>query len=189
VGRGPDVGQRNSKYAMAVGTHLLAKIHCLELKLGEVGHQQNHPIDCIKEHVNFIGDRSDCVGRVVDKLNSHIDAQEVQIQQLANMVNNLVGKTEGQAKEVQLLKNNHEEHCKVINTLTAKVIMLEQCVEDVQRKAFPQVGGHCQTVDCLLTLLLPCRLLWHSLVSKLLCCLIRWWPPLFMVSAPIEEVV
>jgi hypothetical protein len=30
---------------------------------------------------------------------------------------------------------------KVINTMTAKVIALEQCVEDIQKKVFPQVGG------------------------------------------------
>jgi hypothetical protein len=51
-----------------------------------------------------------------------------------NMVNNLVRKV-----EVKSLKANREEHCKVINTLMVKVITLEQCVEDVQRKAFPQV--------------------------------------------------
>jgi hypothetical protein len=38
---------------------------------------------------------------VVDELNSRIDAQEVQIKQLANMVNNLVGTTTGQAKADQ----------------------------------------------------------------------------------------
>jgi hypothetical protein len=55
------------------------------------------------------------------------------------MVNNLVGKTEMQAKEIKGLKNNQEEQRKVINTLTTKVIALEQCVEDVQRKVFPNI--------------------------------------------------
>jgi hypothetical protein len=140
-GEGQMWGQRNSKYAVAVGLQLLAKIHVLELRLGQVNCQQNHPVDCLEEHVDFIGDVLDHVGRVVDELNSRIDVQEVQIEQLANMVNDLVGKTKGQAKEIKLLKNNCDEHHKVINTMTAKAIMLEQCVEDIQRKAFPQVGG------------------------------------------------
>jgi hypothetical protein len=55
------------------------------------------------------------------------------------MVNDLVGKTEAQAKEIKNLKSDRELHCKVINTMTAKVIALEQCVEDVQKKAFPSV--------------------------------------------------
>jgi hypothetical protein len=78
---------------------------------------------------------------VVDKLNEHINLQDVQINQLADMVNDLVGKTEEQAKEIKDLKADREVHRKVINTMTAKVIALEQCVEDVQKKAFPQVGG------------------------------------------------
>jgi hypothetical protein len=85
-------GQRNSKYTATVGMQLLAKIHCLESKLGWIDHQQNHSLDCLEEHVDFIGNVSDCVGRVVDELNGHIDTQEVQIEQLANMVNDLVGK-------------------------------------------------------------------------------------------------
>jgi uncharacterized protein YoxC len=109
-------------------------------RLGVV-HQQSHLVDCLEKHLDFIGEASDRVGKVVDELNSWIDVQEVQIEQLANMVNDLIRKTKGQAKEIKLLKNNCEEHHKVINTLTAKVIALEQCVEDVQRKAFPQVGG------------------------------------------------
>jgi archaellum component FlaC len=144
-------GQRNSKYATAIGTQLLAKIHVLDNKIGLVGRQQSHPIDRLGERINFIGEALDCVGKVVDKLNSQIDVQEVQIEQLANLVNDLVGKTEGQAKEIKLLKNNCEEHHKVINTLTAKVIVLEQCMEDIQKKAFPQVGGTwpncCQLAD------------------------------------------
>jgi uncharacterized coiled-coil protein SlyX len=138
-GEGQMWGQRNSKYA--IGTQLLTKIHCLESQLGDVGRHQNHPVDKLAECINFIGDASDCVGGVVDELNSHIDAQEVQIKQLANMVNNLVGKTKGQAKEIKELKLDCENHCKVINRLSHKIIALEQCIEDVQKKAFPQVGG------------------------------------------------
>jgi TolA-binding protein len=109
----------------------LAKIHLLDDKIGCVGHHQNHPVNRLGERINFIGEASDHIGSVVDELNNRIDAQEVQIEQLANMVNDLVGKTEGQAKEIKSLKNNQEEHHKVINMLTAKVIALEQCVEDV----------------------------------------------------------
>ena len=89
------------------------------------------------EHINFIGDASDRVGGVVDELNSHIDAQEVQIKQLANMVNDLVGKTEGQAKAIKKLRSDRESHRKVINMLTHKIIALEQCIKDVQKKVFP----------------------------------------------------
>ena len=55
------------------------------------------------------------------------------------MVNDLVGKVESQAKEIKLLKSNQEDQCKVINHLTAKLIALEECVEDVQKKVFPKV--------------------------------------------------
>ena len=66
---------------------------------------------------------------------------DVQIDQLANMVNDLVGMVEGQAKEIKLLKSNQEDQRKVINLLTAKFIALEECIEDVQKKAFPKVSG------------------------------------------------
>jgi hypothetical protein len=69
-GEGQMWGQRNSKYAAAVGTQLLAKIHVLDNKIGLVDHQQNHPMDCLEEHLDFIRDTSDQVGKVVDKLNS-----------------------------------------------------------------------------------------------------------------------
>jgi hypothetical protein len=132
-------GQRNSKFAATMGMQLLAKIHCLESQLGNVNRRQNHPVDKLSKWINFIGDASDRVGGV-DELNSHIDAQEVQITQLANMVNNLVGKTEGQAKKIKELQSDCEGHQKVINTLTCKIILLEQCAEDLQKKAFPNVG-------------------------------------------------
>jgi hypothetical protein len=44
-----------------------------------------------------------------------------------------------QANEIKGLKHNQEEHCKVINNLTAKLIAVEECLEDVQKKAFPRV--------------------------------------------------
>jgi archaellum component FlaC len=124
-----------------MGVQLLAKIHCLESQLRGVDHRQNHPVNRMVEYIDFIGDASNCVGGVVDELNGRIDAQDVQIEQLANMVNDLVGRVEGQAKEIKLLKTNCKEHHKVINMMTAKVIALEQYTEDIQKKVFPQVGG------------------------------------------------
>jgi hypothetical protein len=55
----------------------------------------------LSERIDFIGDALDHVGGVVNELNSRVDAQEVQIAQLANMVNDLVGKTEGQVKRIK----------------------------------------------------------------------------------------
>ena len=132
-------GQRNAKYATAVGIQLLAKVHVLSGKVDQLDRRQDHPIDCLDKHINFVGEVTDCVGKVVDELNNHIDAQDVQIDQLANMVNNLVRKVESQAKEIKALKTGMEEHRKVINWLTAKLIALEECVEDVQKNAFPKV--------------------------------------------------
>jgi hypothetical protein len=128
---------------------LLAKIHCLESQLGDVGCQQNHPVDCLSEHINFIGEAGDHVGLVVDELNNRINLQDIQIKQLATMVNNLIGKTEGQAKEIKGLKADQGVHCKTINTMTVKIIALEQCVEDVQKKAFPKVRES-QSLKCCL---------------------------------------
>ena len=134
-------GQRQAKYAAAVGTQLLAKIHMLHERMICLDQRQDHLIDRLDEHVNFVGEATDHVGRVVDELNSRIDAQDVQIEQLANMVNDLVGMVEGQAKEIKQLKLNQETQQKVLNNLTAKFIALEDCVEDVQKKAFPKVRG------------------------------------------------
>jgi uncharacterized coiled-coil protein SlyX len=88
---------------------------------------------------------------VVDELNGCIDVQDVQINQLANMVNDLIGKVKGQAKTIKSLKESQKEQRKVINRMTAKVIALEQYMEDIQKKVFPQVGGklpnYCSLVD------------------------------------------
>ena len=105
------------------------------------GSTSDHPIDCLDECLNFVGEATDHVGRVVDKLNNRIDMQDIQIEQLANMVNDLVGTVEGQAKEIKQLKSNQETQRKVLNNLTAKFITLEECVEDIQKKAFPKVRG------------------------------------------------
>ena len=78
-GEGQMAGQRDAKYAAAVGTQLLAKIHILDNKVGHISHQQNHPINRLDESIDFIGEASDHVGKVVDKLNNHIDPQDVQI--------------------------------------------------------------------------------------------------------------
>jgi predicted RNase H-like nuclease (RuvC/YqgF family) len=114
--------------------HLLAKLHQLQYTVENVDHYQNHPLGRLDKHVDFMGEALDKLGRFINELNNCMNTQDVQIEQLANMVNNLVRKV-----EVKSLKANREEHCKVINTLMVKVITLEQCVEDVQRKAFPQV--------------------------------------------------
>ena len=132
--------QRQAKYSVTVGTQLLAKIHILHKKMIHLDQHQDHPIDRLDEHVDFVREATDCVGRVVNKLNHHIDVQDIQIDQLANMVNNLVGTVESQAKEIKLLKSNQENQRKVLNCLTAKFIALEECVEDVQKKAFPKVS-------------------------------------------------
>lgn len=117
----------------------MAKIHCLKSQLRDVGHLQTHPVDKLQEQTDFVGDVVDCVGCVVDELNECINLQDIQINQLADMVNDLVGKTEKQAMEIKNLQADREVHRKVINTMTAKVITLEQYVEDVQKKVFPQV--------------------------------------------------
>ena len=124
-----------------IGTQLLSKIHVLHEKMVRLDHRQDHPISCLEERIDFVGDTSNRVGRVVDELNGRIDAQDVQIDQLANMVNNLVGKVESQAKEIKEYKSTQECHRKVINTLTTKLIALGESVEDVQKKAFPKVRG------------------------------------------------
>ena len=136
-------------------------------KVDQLDHQQDHPINHLDEHIDFVGEATDCIGKVVDKLNNHIDAQDVQINQLANMVNDLVGKVESQAKEIQDLKTGREEHCKVIIRFTAKLIALEECVEDVQKKAFPKVRAEFEHSFHLL-ILLSSRLWLNSLVNRLL---------------------
>ena len=99
-------GQRQAKYATAVGTQLLAKINMLHDKMVRLDQHQDHPIDRLDEHVDFVGEATDHVGKVVDEFNSCIDAQDVQIEQLANMVNDLIGKVENQANEIKGLKHN-----------------------------------------------------------------------------------
>jgi hypothetical protein len=76
-GEGQMWGQRNSKYAAAIGTQLLAKIHALDDKIGRVDRTQNHPLDRLDDRLDFISDASDRVGKVVDELNSRIDCQDV----------------------------------------------------------------------------------------------------------------
>ena len=87
-----------------------AMTHCLESQLRDVGCLQNHPVDRLQEQTNFIGDAVDRVGWVVDELNKWINLQDVQINQLADMVNDLVGKTEGQTQEIKDLQANREVH-------------------------------------------------------------------------------
>ena len=91
---------------------------------------------------------------------------------------------------VPSVKSNWKEHCRVINTLTATVITLEQHVEDVQKKAFPRVGeGQLGYLDVTYTFLLF-RLLLHSLVSRLIHHLIIQWSVLLsVVNMPLKELV
>jgi hypothetical protein len=182
-------GQRNSKYAAAVGTQLLAKIHVLDNKIGRVDRRQNHPVDRLEERLDFVGDASDRVGQVVDELNHRIDVQDVQIQQLANMVNDLVGKVENQANEIKGLKRGKEEHRKVINNLTAKLIAVEECLEDVQKKAFPRVRESVVNNDLVIDIVLSSRLLLNSSAKWLPHHLNRWWLLLSVVNAPRAELV
>ena len=51
--------QRQAKYAAAVGTQLLSKIHVLHEKVIRLDQRQDHPIDCLDEHINFVGDAAD----------------------------------------------------------------------------------------------------------------------------------
>ena len=83
--------QRQAKYAATVGTQLLAKIHVLHEKMICLDQHQDHPINRLDKPADFVGEATDHVGRVVDELNRCIDMQDVQIDQLANMVNDLVG--------------------------------------------------------------------------------------------------
>ena len=99
-------GQWSAYYAATIGSHLLAKVHHLESSLGAVNCHQNHLVDCLSKRINFVGEVSDRVDCVVDKLNGCINAQDIQIEQLANMINDLVRKVEGQAKEIKMLKTN-----------------------------------------------------------------------------------
>jgi hypothetical protein len=70
-------GQRNSKYTAAVGTQLLAKIHCLKSQLRDVSRLQNHPVDRLQEQTDLVGDAVDHVGRVVDESNERMNLQDV----------------------------------------------------------------------------------------------------------------
>ena len=134
-------GQHQAKYATVIGAQLLAKVHMLHEKMICLDQRQDHPIDRLDERIDFVGNVADHVGGVVDELNSCIDVQDVQIEQLANMVNNLVRTVESQAKEIKQLQSNQETQRKVLNNLTTKFITLEGCMEDVQKKAFPKVRG------------------------------------------------
>ena len=55
-------GQRQAKYAATVGTQLLAKIHMLHEKMIRLDQCQDHPIDCLDEHIDFVRNATDHVG-------------------------------------------------------------------------------------------------------------------------------
>ena len=62
--------QRNTKYATTVGTQLLANVYMLSDKVDQLDCRQNHPIDCLDECIDFVGEATDCVGKVMDELNN-----------------------------------------------------------------------------------------------------------------------
>ena len=70
-------GQHQAKYAATVGTQLLAKIHMLHNKVVRLDQCQDHLIDCLDGHIDFVGEATNCIGKVVDELNNHIDVQDV----------------------------------------------------------------------------------------------------------------
>jgi hypothetical protein len=88
------------------------------------------------------------MGRVMDKLHDQINKQDVKVEQLANIVNELVGTVKAQRKELAVHKMSLNKHCQVINTLTAKLMHMDDCMEEVQRKVFPQVRGSGKGVMC-----------------------------------------
>jgi hypothetical protein len=77
----------------------------------------------------------------------------------------------------------------VINNLTAKLIAVEECLEDVQKKAFPRVResgvDNCFVTDDVL----PSRVRLSSLAKFPPHHPNRWWLPSFAVSALLVELV
>ena len=61
-GEGQIAGQRQAKYAAAVGTQLLAKVHMLHKKIIRLDQCQDHPIDHLDECINFVGNATDRIG-------------------------------------------------------------------------------------------------------------------------------
>ena len=54
-GEGQMAGQRQAKYAVVVGTQLLAKIHMLHKKMIHLDQCQDHPIDHLDERIDTGG--------------------------------------------------------------------------------------------------------------------------------------
>jgi hypothetical protein len=59
-------GQRSLCYAATVRSHLLAKIHQVQSSIVEMDCKQNHPLDCLDECVDFMGEASDKLGRFIN---------------------------------------------------------------------------------------------------------------------------
>jgi hypothetical protein len=57
-----------------------------------------------------MGEASDKIGRFVDEINNCINTQDMQIEQLANMVSDLIGMVEVQKKELDICKKSIEDH-------------------------------------------------------------------------------
>jgi hypothetical protein len=129
-------------YATIFGINLLAQIHQLHLAIEGLSLSQNHPLDQLSEHADFMGDHINSVGKVMDVMSEQITKQDTNIAQLANMVNNLIGVTEAQKKELESHKKSLKDHCQVINMMTVKYMSANDHIEGLEWKVFPQVGGN-----------------------------------------------
>jgi archaellum component FlaC len=88
--------QQSSRYAAIIRINLLSQIHQLHSAIEGVGLLQNHPLDKLAKHVDFMSNHSDKIGRMVDGLHDHIKEQDVKMDQLATKVNDLVSVVESQ---------------------------------------------------------------------------------------------
>lgn len=71
---------------------------------------------------------------MVDSLHECIEEQDIKINQLATMVNNLVGVVKSQ-KELEVCKKQLNDHCRVINTMMAKYMLANDHIE-LEKKYF-----------------------------------------------------
>jgi hypothetical protein len=131
--------QRSSHYTAVVGINLLAHIHQLHSAINGVALHQNHPVDHLSKHVDFMGDHMDSIGNVIDTMSEKITKQDVKIVQLADMVNDMVGVTKAQKKELEVRKKSIKDHHHVMKTLTGKYVSADDHIEQLEQKVFPQV--------------------------------------------------
>jgi archaellum component FlaC len=117
-----------SCYATIVRIPLWGQIHQLHLVVENIVLSQNHPLDQLSKCINFVGDHSYKIGKMVDGLHDHIEEQDIKINQLATMVSNLVGTVEAQ-KELEICKKAIEDQCQIINTMTTKYMQVNDHLE------------------------------------------------------------